>query len=105
MANLQELLAKCPKSLFWFKTLEDQAARPSFSLNQQDYRKRAELRSLTNGIIYALQGLEELAITYSSLSTVKKTSWDRLRFDTKVIDDIRARLILHSLRHRLSSMG
>ena len=76
--------------------LEEQAASPSFTQNQQDCRKQAELRSLIDGIIYALRELEELATKYSSLSTAKKNNWDRLRFATTSIDDIRARLILHT---------
>jgi hypothetical protein len=76
--------------------LEDQAASPSFARNQQDCQKQAKLRSLIDGIIYALRELEELATKYSSLSTAKKNNWDRLRFATRSIDDIRARLILHT---------
>jgi hypothetical protein len=76
--------------------LEDQAASPSFARNQQDCQKQAKLRSLIDGIIYALRELEDLATKYSSLSTAKKNNWDRLRFATRNIDDIRARLILHT---------
>ena len=76
--------------------LEEQAASPSLARNPQDCRKQAELRSLIDGIICPLRELEELATKYSSLSTAKKNSWDRLRFATKSIDDIRSRLILHT---------
>jgi hypothetical protein len=78
------------------RDLEDQAASPSFARNQQDCQKQAKLRSLIDGIIYALRELEDLATKYSSLSTAKKNNWDRLRFATRNIDDIRARLILHT---------
>ena len=76
--------------------LEDQAASPDFARFQQDAHKQAKLRSLIDGIIYALRELEDLATKYSSLSTAKKNNWDRLRFASKSIDDIRARLILHT---------
>ena len=76
--------------------LEDQAASPDFARFQQDAHKQAKLRSLIDGIIYALRELEDLANKYSSLSTSKKNNWDRLRFASKNIDDIRARLILHT---------
>ena len=76
--------------------LEEQAACPDFVLNQQDPHKQAKLRSVIDGIIYALRELEGLANKYSSLSTAKKNNWDRLRFATKSIDDVRARLILHT---------
>src|SRR5205814_9868589 len=76
--------------------LEDQAASPSFAQYQRDSGKQAELRSIIDGIIYALRELEELATKYSSLSTAKKNNWDRLRFAAKNIDDIRTRLILHT---------
>lgn len=76
--------------------LEEQAASPSFARNQKDCRRQVEIRSLIDGIIYPLRELEELATKYSGLSSAKKNNWDRLRFATKRIDDIRARLILHT---------
>ena len=76
--------------------LEEQAASPGFAQNQQDCAKQAKLRSLIDGIVYPLRQLEELATKYSSLSAAKKNNWDRLRFATKSIDDVRARLILHT---------
>lgn len=76
--------------------LEERAASPSFARNQQDCRKQAKLRSLIDSIIYPLRELEELATKYSSLSTAKKNNWERLRFASKSIDGIRARLILHT---------
>ena len=78
------------------KDLEDQVASPVFAQLQQDAHKQAKLRSLIDGIIYALRELEDLATKYSSLSTAKKNNWDRLRFASKSIDSIRARLILHT---------
>ena len=76
--------------------LEEQAASPSFARNQQDSRNQAKLRSLIDSIAYRLRDLKQLATKYSSLSTAKKNNWDRLRFGTNRIDDIRARLTLHT---------
>ena len=76
--------------------LEDQAASPDFTRFQSDAQKQAKLRSIIDSIIYALRELEDLATKYSSLSTARKNNWDRLRFASKSIEDIRARLILHT---------
>lgn len=76
--------------------LEDQAASLSLAQDEQACQKQVKIRSLINGILYPLQELEQLANKYSSLSTAKKNNWDRLRFASKNITDIRARLILHT---------
>ncbi len=76
--------------------LEEQAASPELTLNPQDWSEQVKLRSLIDGIIYPLRELEELATKYTSLSTAKKNNWDRLRFASKKISDIRSRLALHT---------
>lgn len=76
--------------------LEEQAASAELVQDEQGCQRQVKIRSLIDGIVYPLQELEELATKYASLSTAKKNNWDRLRFATKNIEGIRARLIFHT---------
>lgn len=74
------------------RDLEDQAAHLNSDLGQPGCAKKVELRSIIDGIVYALRELEELTRKYSSLATAQKNNWDRLRLRTDKIHDIRSRL-------------
>jgi hypothetical protein len=86
------------------RDLEDQAANYELYQGQESCTQQAELRSIIDGIVYALRDLEALARKYSSLSTPQKSNWDRLRLPTGKIHDIRSRLDFHtSLAHTILS--
>lgn len=64
-------------------------------INRQGSHKSLELKSIIDNTRLALEELGDLARRYASLSTTQKRKWDVIRFATKDITDIRARLVLH----------
>jgi hypothetical protein len=89
------------------KELEDEIENPDSILNRTGAGKKSELGLLVRNCMGVLQQLNKLLIKYKSLGTGSKKAWDRLRWGTENLSDIREKLIAHtsSLTLFLTTLG
>lgn len=77
------------------KDLQEQAATPDSLLNMRGDSSKAELKEILNNLTACLEELQDLVKRYSSLSSVRKRTWDRIGFATQNVQEIRSRLVFH----------
>jgi hypothetical protein len=74
------------------KDLEDPVSSPDSLLNRRGISWKHELERHLGHITVTLKELEDLVSRYSSLGLTRQRTWDRIRFASKNIRDIRDRL-------------
>lgn len=77
------------------KDLEEQAAAPGSLLNTRGDSSKAELKEILNNLTACLEELQELVKRYSSLSSTRKRTWDRIGFANQNVQELRSRLVFH----------
>jgi hypothetical protein len=77
------------------KDLEDQVSSPNSLLNRRGINRKRELEGHLGNITTTLKELEDLVTKYSSLGLTRQRTWDRIRFASKNIRDIRGRLTFY----------
>ena len=89
------------------KELEDEIENPDSILNRTGAGKKDELGLLVKNCMGVLQQLNKLLIKYKSLGTTSKRAWDRLRWGTENLQEIREKLMMHtsSLTLFLTTLG
>jgi hypothetical protein len=89
------------------KELEDEIENPDSILNRTGASKKSELGLLVKNCVSVLQQLNQLLIKYKSLGTRSKRTWDRVRFGTENLQEIRDKLMVHtsSLTLFLTTLG
>jgi hypothetical protein len=89
------------------KELEDEIENPDSILNRTGADKKKELGLLVNNCMSVLQQLNKLLVKYKSLGTGTKRAWDRLRWGSENVQEIRDKLMVHtaSLTLFLTTLG
>jgi DnaJ family protein B protein 4 len=89
------------------KELEDEIENPDSIFNRTGAGKRKELGILVQNCKGVLQQLNKLLTKYKSLGTGSKRAWDRLRWGTENLAEIREKIMSHtsSLTLFLTTLG
>jgi hypothetical protein len=89
------------------KELEDEIENPDSIFNRTGAGKKKELGVLVQNCNGVLQRLNKLLIKYKSLGTGSKRAWDRLRWGTENLAEIREKIMSHtsSLNLFLTTLG
>ena len=89
------------------KELQDEAENPDSIFNRSGAGKKKELAVLVQNCNGVLQKLNSLIIKYKSLGTKTKRTWDRLKWGTENLADIREKIMSHtsSLTLFLTTLG
>ena len=75
--------------------LEDEAKTPTSLLNRRGVRRKPELEALLENLSATINKVEDIVKRYHSLGRDQKKTWDRVKFATKDLADLRSKLQLH----------
>lgn len=75
--------------------LEDEAKTPLSLLNRRGAERRSELDTLLANLSATLENVEDIVDRYHSLGRDQKKTWDRVKFATQDLADLRSRLQSH----------
>ena len=89
------------------KELEEDACNPDSLLNRVGKSRKSELETLLQSCMTVLRQLQRLVTRYQNLGTNHKRVWDRVKFGTEGIQNIREKLTFHaaSITLFLTSLG
>jgi hypothetical protein len=75
--------------------LEDDAKTPTSLLNRHGPGRKLELDTLIGNLSTTLKQVEDIVKRYHSLGRDQKKTWDRVKFATKDMVDLRSKLQFH----------
>ncbi|KAN0101440.1 hypothetical protein V8E51_011950 [Hyaloscypha variabilis] len=75
--------------------LEDDAKTPTSLLNRRGAERKPELEVLLANLSTTLNQVDDIVKRYHSLGRDQKKTWDRVKFATKDLADLRSKLQLH----------
>lgn len=78
------------------KELQDEVENEDSILNRAGSTKKNEVDDLIRHCRAVLQQLQRLVTRYKSLGTNSKRAWDRIKFGTEGVQDIREKLTFHT---------
>lgn len=87
-----EVVALCTP----IKELEDEARNPESILNRAGQSKLKELDELLKNCRAVLRQLEWLLTKYKRLGTQSRRTWDRIKFGSEGLQDVREKLTFHT---------
>ena len=76
--------------------LQDEVENEDSILNKAATGKKNELPILVRNCTDVLQQLQQLLVRYRSLGTHQKRTWDRIKFGSAGVREIRSKLIFHT---------
>lgn len=95
-AEFEELSREVSTLHTAIKELQDEVENEDSILNRAGSTKKKEVEDLVRNCRTGLQQLQRLVMRYKSLGTNQKRTWDRIKFGTEGVQDIREKLTFHT---------
>jgi hypothetical protein len=93
--EFQELARQLSSLHTTLHELEDDANSPTSLLNRRGADRKSELEALLGNLSTTLSQLDDIVKRYRSLGSLQKKTWDRVKFATKDLADLRSKLQIH----------